>query len=38
METTWSDRWETDCVAKLRDAGYLEAWSGGGDLLLELTD
>jgi FkbM family methyltransferase len=36
METTWSDRWKSDCVARLRDAGYREAWSGGGDLLLQL--
>jgi len=36
METTWSARWETDCVDRLRLAGYRLAWEGRGDALLEL--
>jgi len=38
METTWSNRWETDCVAKLLSSGYRQAWRDRGDILLRLPD
>jgi FkbM family methyltransferase len=36
METTWSNRWEQDCVANLVAKGYEQAWISGGDVLLRL--
>jgi FkbM family methyltransferase len=38
METTWASRWQNDCVDGLTGAGYREAWSGHGDILLVLPD
>jgi len=36
METTWSRRWESDCVARLQAAGYSVACHARGDILLRL--
>jgi FkbM family methyltransferase len=38
METTWSNRWETDCIARLIASGYREAWRDRGDILLRLPE
>ena len=38
METTWSDRWERDCVDGLLANGYEDAWRSGGDVLLRLRE
>ncbi len=34
IETTWSERWETNCIQELQSAGYAVAWRGRGDVLL----
>lgn len=35
IEKDHAARWETDCLAALRDAGYRDVWTDGSDLLLE---
>lgn len=35
IEKDHAARWETDCLAALRDAGYREIWTNGSDLLME---